>query len=514
MFRSTHHRSICSGVIASALALGACTTESNTPSNTESNSPPVQLGSTTQALHDTTSVFAYVDMMSYELKFYEPSLDAEASVDLLALPGYGDGVPLHAYITDGGHKVYVGFNGNESSPTGLAVIRVNDIFWHDHRADVELVTKLIVDDPAPPNAFPAVTGVDPLYPFQPWTAQPFSQLHGPAELPQHDRLYWTVLTDDRVITVDTANDTLLPERSFGDNSRFLHGIAFNPSGTRGLGAGYFYDRGFLPAFDVKRDGGLRSAGKIWLGTKRSHAAFVHNVEWLSDRYAVVGTMQFARTSLTPRGVQILGPSVWLVDAKQQSACQIIGSAPDADSAGVFRSASWVEVADGKLFIGEEDTLDDSFADDGYVSIFDFKNRKRPRFLKRLKPGVELPADFSTGHAMVVTPDEKSVILESYVSGYIIEIDTETLEVVNTLRGAPHSDMPDAGPHEEGGGHGADAGPALDAGPGDSQGIHGLKRSIHRSMAAMPHGGSIVSTLEGHDDGHARSAGYTDGLPED
>jgi hypothetical protein len=265
----------------------------------------------------------------------------------------------------------------------------------------------------------------------------------------------------------------------------------------------------LPAFDVKHDGRLRAAGKIWLGSPGAHAAFVHNVEWISNRYAVVGTMQFARTSLTPRGAEILGPSVWLIDAKHQSACPIIGAAPDADSAGVFRSASWVEVADGKLFIGEEDTLDDSFGDDGYVSIFDFSNRRHPRFLKRLKPGVELPDDFNTGHAMVVTPDEKSVILESYVSGYIIEIDTHTLDVVNTLRGSPHTDMPDAGLHE--------AHPGLlaaDAGFIESQGVHGLRMGAGRAMANMPHGGSIVSTLEGHDDEPEHSVQHTDDLPED
>lgn len=421
-------------------------------------------------LHDTTAVFAYVDMMTYELKFYEPRFDLEASVDLRTLPGYGSGVPLHAFITDGGHKVYVGFNGNASSPTGLAVVRVNDIFWHEHTADVELVKKLIVDDPAPSNAFPEVLQVDPRQPFQPWTAQPFSQVHGPAELTNKHRLFWTILTDNRVITVDTRRDKLLPTRRFGGASRSLHGISFNAAESRGLGAGYFYDRGFLPVFKVKPNAALARAGKIWLGSAKSHAAFVHNVEWLTNRYALVGTMQFARTSLTPNGSDILGPSVWLVDSKKQKAERIIGPAADVEAAGIFRSASWVEAVGCTLFVGEEDSLDDSFGDDGYVSVFDIRDRLHPRFIKRLKPGGELPADFTVAHAMVVTPDSKSIILESYPSGYILRIGVESLDVEHVIR--------------------------------------------HEAGHSMPHGGSIVSTESAHAElSGASPAVFSDGLEE-
>lgn len=420
-------------------------------------------------LHDTTALFAYVDMMNYKLVFYEPSLDLKASVDLLSLPGYGMGVPLHAYITDKGRKVYVGFNGDAASPTGMAIIRVHDIDWHAHTADVSLIKKLIVDDPARPSDFPSVVGTDPAYPFQPWSAQPFTQLHGPAEVFTKHRLFWTILTDNRVVTVNTKHDTLLPTRAYADASRWLHGIAFNPSETLGIGAGYFYDRGFLPIFKVKHSGELESTGKIWLGTAKAHAAYVHNVEWLTNRYALVGTMQFAPTSLTPADVSILGPSVWLVDSKSAKAKRIIGPTDDVDGAGVFRSASWVDTVGCKLFIGEEDSLDESFGEDGYVSVFDISDRQRPRFLKRLKPGVELPADFSVGHALVATPDGKSVILESYPSGYILRIGVESLEVEHVIHG-------------------------------------------HAGAHSMPHGGSIVSVSQSHD--HlAQAALFSDGLPE-
>jgi hypothetical protein len=426
-------------------------------------------------LHDTKSVFAFVDMMEISLHFYDPDRDLEAMVDLKKLPGYNGCPPLHAFIMDHGHKVYVGYNGDAKTPSGLCAIKINDIHWHKHSADVEVIRDLVLDNPARPNEFPPVVGSDPRYPFQPWAAQPFTQLHGPALLPRTNDLFWTILTDDRVIRVDTVNDKFLETRCYGENSKFLHGIAFNPCGRRGLGAGYFYDRGFLPAFRVSRKGELRSRGKIWLGTKKNHAAFVHNVEWTSNRWAIVGTMQFARTSLTPEGQNILGPSVWLIDALFGTARQIIGPAKDADSPGVFRSASWVELVGNKLFVGEEDSLDDHFGDDGYVSVFDISNRLHPRFLKRLKPGSDFPADFHTGHALAVTPDNKSVILESYPSGYIARIGVESLKVEHVIK--------------------------------------------HH----MPHGGSIVATTESHqtvsDAGMSRSAApakpvYTDELPED
>lgn len=426
-------------------------------------------------MHDTKSVFAFVDMMEKSLHFYDPDRDLEAMVDLTTLPGYNkECQPLHAFIMDQGRKVYVGYNGDaeKKTPSGLFVIRVHDILFHEHRADVEVIANLILDDPARPQTFPTVEGKDPRYPFQTWTAQPYTQLHGPALLPRTNDLYWTILTDNRVVRVDTKHDKLLETRSYGEASRFLHGIAFNPSGRRGLGAGYFYDRGFLPVYRVSRRGDLRPLGKIWLGSKAKHGAFVHNVEWTSNRWALAGTMQFARTNLTPKGQDIVGPGVYLIDALFGYARQIIGPAKNADSPGIFRSASWVELVGNKLFVGEEDSLDDNFGNDGYVSVFDISNRLHPRFLKRLKPGTDFPKDFHTGHALQVTPDNKNVILESYPSGYIVRIGVESLKVEHVIK--------------------------------------------HH----MPHGGSIVATQAGDDHGHApgeeepHSHSFVDELPDD
>jgi hypothetical protein len=105
-------------------------------------------------------------------------------------------------------------------------------------------------------------------------------------------------------------------------------------------------------------------------------------------------------------------------------------------------------------------------------FFDISHRKQPKFIKRLRPGFELPADFVVGHAFQVTPDGASVIMESYPSGYIVRIGVASLNVEHVIK--------------------------------------------HH----MPHGGSIVSTV-GDDHDVVRAAGgvqtgvsFTDGLPEE
>jgi hypothetical protein len=326
--------------------------------------------SVSQALEEGSTLYTYVDMMRFELRFYNPDTDQEALVDLRTLPGYGNGVPLHTFVLDGGHKVYVSFIGNESNATGFAVIHINGISWEDQTANVELDKLLLLDAPAAPNTFPPVEQVVPEQPIQPWASQTFSQLHGPTGLPSKNRVYWTVLTDDRVVAIDTETDELVPVQTFGDQSNYLHGVSFNPSETRGLAASYWYDRGFITNFKVKSNGDLRKKGKLWLGKKKRHGAYSHNVEWLDDRYALAGSMQFGPTSLTPAGTKILGPGVWLLDAEKRTSVQIIGTAASADDPGVFRSASWLETVGDRLFIGEEDSLDATFGEDGYVSVFD------------------------------------------------------------------------------------------------------------------------------------------------
>src|SRR5438445_7824186 len=123
-----------------------------------------------------------------------------------------------------------------------------------------------------------------------------------------------------------------------------------------------------------------------------------NACWLAERFASAGTRQFGPTSLPPAKASIIGPSVWLVDTRTMKATEIIRTAKDVDDSGVLRSASWITVAGNKLFVAEEDSLDASYADDGFVAVFAFSNREHPTFVKRLRPSHQLPAQFTVAHS--------------------------------------------------------------------------------------------------------------------
>lgn len=174
------------------------------------------------------------------------------------------------------------------------------------------------------------------------------------------------------------------------------------------------------------------------------AAYTHYVTWLDNRFALTATMQLGRTSSTPPGVSIVGPSVWLLDVWKCSAEKILGTAANVSDNGVFRSASDLVVAGGKLFLAEEDSLREPFGSDGYVSVFDLSDRKNPELIKRLAPGADLPADFQVAHGLSQTMDSRFVYAMSYHSGYICKIDVDTLSVVKTYGPSDGLEKPHGG----------------------------------------------------------------------
>ncbi|HYL11477.1 MAG TPA: hypothetical protein VEV41_00430 [Terriglobales bacterium] len=340
------------------------------------------------------------------------------------------------------------YMASATEPVGIAVIKINSINWTAGTADVQVVKNLETDKAGTRSTFPPVTQTSPDQYINKkvesdWSRPFFAQLHGPTLLPHSPFAYFTMWTDDRIVVVDVEADKLLAAQRFGTASNHLHGVYFNDRGTLGLGVGYFYDESNLTVFRPNRQtGALELLGEIHLGTADRYASFIHNAFWLDERFAIAGTMQFGPTSLTPAKASIIGPSIWLVDTRTMKATKIIGTAKDVDNAGVLRSASWITVAGNKLFVAEEDSLDASYADDGFVAVFDFSNREHPKFVKRLRPGRELPADFSVAHSLSTSMDGKSVVIESYTSGYVLKVDTGTLavsEIANPKEGfkMPH-----------------------------------------------------------------------------
>ena len=407
------------------VALGGCSARPNLESD---------MNLKTRHEEPAPSLLSFVDMQTYALVLGDLPTRARAIIDLKTLPGWPGPAPEHTLLLPNGKKVLVTYMASATDPVGIAVININSINSAAGTADVQVVKNLETDKAGSRSTFPPVTQTTPDQYINTkveddWSRPVFAQLHGPTLLPHSRFAYFTMWTDDRIVAVDLEADTLLAPQRFGHASDHLHGVYFNGSGTVGLGVGYFYDQSNLTVFRPDRQtGALELSGEIHLRTAHGYAPFIHNAFWLDERFAIAGTMQFGPTSLTPAQASIIGPSIWLVDTRTMQASKIIGTAKDADDPGVLRSASWITVAGNKLFVAEEDSLDASYADDGFVSVFDFSDRERPKFIKRLRPGRELPTDFSVAHSLSTSVDEKSVVVESYTSGYVLKIDTGTLAV--------------------------------------------------------------------------------------
>lgn len=380
----------------------------------------------------SSELLSFVDMHTYKLILSD--LTHQIIIDLKKLPDWPGPAPEHTLLLPDKKHVLVTYMASKTEPVGIAVIQINSLNFSTGTADVKVIKNLELDKAGSKSHYPVVTQTSPLQYINKdipndWSRPEYTQIHAPTLLPHSHFGYYTVWTDDRIIIVDLEKFTLLQPERFGISSQQLHGVYFNPSGTLGLGVGYFYDKSNLPVFKPNSiTGKLTKINELHLGTWKKYAAFIHNVWWLDDRYAIAGSMQFGRTSLTVTDANVVGPSIWLVDTKMMSTKQIIGTAKTVTDPGILRSASWVNVIGNILFIGEEDSIDSTYANDGFVSIFDITNRESPKFIKRLVPGKELPKDFSVAHSFTTSTDGKYIIVESYTSGYILKINTENYVV--------------------------------------------------------------------------------------
>ena len=400
------------------------------------------------------NLFVFIEFGDGDLGLINTETDQMIQVNLISMAGWPGSTPQHAWVPADGKTIYVSVDATDADPAAVVVLNVASIDWAAGSADLAIDKVLILDPAGTPSTFPIVEEVSSLQPIQAWGCwqpkrdkaqenskrqpietwiQPrFTMGHGPSFLPDTPFMYLTLWTDNRIRVIDARTNTFAATdpQSFHEFSDQTHGVNCNLSGTHCLGTGYFYDQTEIEVYLTNRKtGGLNLVRSIELCEGRDCAALTHYTAWLDDRFALTATMQFGPTSLTPPKSKIIGPSVWLLDVFSDRGVRTIGTASGPDDAGIFRSASDLQVAGDKLYIAEEDTLDGSFGDDGYISVFDISNLMQPRFLKRFKPGEELPNDYCVSHGMNVTPDERFLYVTSYACSYIIKIDTTTDEVV-------------------------------------------------------------------------------------
>ncbi len=383
-------------------------------------------------------VFTAVNMSKAELILINTHTDEIIVQKLDTLSGWPNVNMLqHTWITSDHKTIFLSTDATDTTDALIIRLGVNGIDWGSKYANLEIVHIFTMDPAGTSSDFPEVSQVNGNQPIPGWTHGAMTALHGPTFLPHSDFTYITHLTDFRIRGINMKTNELVDAdpMSFLE-SRQTHGINFNARGTLGLGVGYFFDSNEIDVYRAhNHTGELKLVNTIKLGNDDEYAAYTHYTWWLDNRYAVTASMQLDATSLTPAGSTIIGPSVWLLDSLRGQAKKIIGTASDENDAGIWRSASDINAAYDKLYIAEEDTISDVYGRDGFVSIFDIQDIDNPQFIKRLKPGVELPSDFAVAHSLVTTANERFVYVTSYASNYIVKIDTQTDEVVKVYSSA-------------------------------------------------------------------------------
>lgn len=372
--------------------------------------------------------------------------DKVITIDPLNISDWPGDVPLqHTLVLPNGKDLYITTDNTEQHGAYIIALKVDDFQWDAGTARVKVAGVLPVDRPMTPAELPFVEPVNGNQAVPNWLLAQATQVHGPTILPHSNFIYFTEWTSDRVRVIDrkTNQFAAVDPITIPGYTEQTHGIAFNKSGTIGLGTGYFFDNNVIDRYKVNsRTGELSPVDKIMLGNEKRYAAFSHFVFWLDERYALTATMQFDKTSLTPSETEeIIPPSVWLIDAWEGTTVKIIDHTDNVNGHGIFRSASDLTVIGDKLYIAEEDSMDYTFGEDGYVSVFDISNRFHPQFIKRLKPGNELPNGFAVAHTLSPSPDNRFLMLSSWASGYMLKIDTMTDTVVKVFGPAEGMVMP-------------------------------------------------------------------------
>jgi len=379
-----------------------------------------------------------VNMMDSELVLIHAEEDKLVKVPLQQVDGWRPASPQHTWIAADEQTVYVATDAKAPFNGSIVTLRLGEIDWDAGTAEVQLLQILPLDEAGTPSDMPNLAQTDPNQPIMPWTRPLFTQTHGPTFLPRSKFTYVTHYTDDRVRGFRIKNNGTLEQQvlySDRDLTRQTHGVNFNGRGTVGLGVGYDYDINEVRVYKPNRHNGrVEVRHTIKLGTDAEYGAFVHYAAWLDDRYAYVGAMQVGPTSRTLPNAKIVGPSVWLLDTDEDTAECVIGPASASDQAGMFRSPSDLAIAKGKLYVAEEDSWGllpdkpETYGRDGNISIWDICKPDKPSFIKRLRSGYELPADFRNAHTATAMVDEESVFVSSFVSDHLVKITTSTDEV--------------------------------------------------------------------------------------
>ncbi len=401
---------------------------------------------------NTDSSFSInTDMMRPVLYLIDPASDKIITVDLSQDPKYPNGsMPLHTLINPEGNNALLSTMSSDTAPATILALKIGKIDWKSGKADVSISNVIRI---AEPGTKPIITNIKnhTTNQTQPIIAKMWIpnniQIHGPSLHPSGNLAYFTQWTNNMIRVIDLNNGSLATSDPIQiDNAtQWLHGVFFNPSGDKALSPHYFFEGNHLHLFDVNNETGeLTNPVEITLGNNTAYAAFPHFVTWINNTHAITSTQQIGPTSFTPNNTKIIGPSVWLINTEnaklnndknsepQSAATMIIAPTNNTSGNGIFKPASDTTIVGDKLYVAEEDSMDEKVDNQGQVSIWNINNMQNPQLIKRLSPGQGLPENFQLGHTIYSTPDGKFVYVEDWNSGQLVKMDTTTDEIIKVF----------------------------------------------------------------------------------
>lgn len=336
----------------------------------------------------------------------------------------------HTLITPDEQSLYLTVNGSLQMANAIVALDINSVDWETGEADLSVSAAFKTAEAGEPTVYPE--GLFPVdensQPIQAWPTQAWNQVHGPSIQPMSNTIQFSQWTNDRLFFINDETKELVegydPLVIEGITNQ-VHGVFYNSENSLALSPSYYWDGYGIHIYEVNADNTVSYEDTITVSSDEGNGAFFHFTTWLDDRYAYTASMQYGKTSLTPEGVDIVGPSIWLIDSLEKTAERVVETADTTDDTGVFRNPSDLIVVGNKLYVAEEDSLDATFGDDGYIAVYDISDKDNPEFIKRLQPGDDLPADFRIAHGLSPSADGSAVYVASYLSGYVLKIDTAT-----------------------------------------------------------------------------------------
>lgn len=315
-----------------------------------------------------------------------------------------EGQPMHVLMAPDRKRIWVSVGGDLR--LGLRILAVS-VSWQKDGPKLKVVSTAEVLPPNTPNTGGGAT----------------QEGHGPHFGKDDSTFYFSEINNNRIRMYDTKTNKLVSTPITHAVLRSPHGFYPNKSGTKAASTQYDFDGADVGVWNIGADGVPTFDKKITLIDGAVKGAFSHTCWWLDETHFITNATQESN-----QGDKTAQQSVWLVDTAAGTAKAIIKAGTGSN--GVLEGVSDTVIANGKLYVGEGNVKKDIAP--GHLSIWNISNPASPVFVKRFSAGSGLPADFLDAHELDLSPDGKTVTIESFKSSHSIQVDTMTDEVGKVL----------------------------------------------------------------------------------